>query len=184
MIPKWNRLVIWVWLPMPFIILSMELQLGLPILLPSPLDLPPLLPSSSTRSLRYPSFRSFPSIYIWSNLTHSIYPVYLWLIDKQEFGDFAILIQSGFSKKRALLFNFLSACACIIGSIIGVAIGEEGDASRWILALVAGGFIYIALADMVHELLREKGTKQTILQVYLLIIIWFLFFQRGRYRVY
>ncbi len=87
------------------------------------------------------------------------------MIGKQEFGDFAILIQSGFSKKRALLFNFLSACACIIGSIIGVAIGEEGDASRWILALVAGGFIYIALADMVHELLREKGTKQTILQV-------------------
>jgi zinc transporter ZupT len=69
-----------------------------------------------------------------------------------ELGDFAILINSGMSFKMALLFNFLSACACYVGLFIGISIGEDPETNKWIYAVAGGMFIYIALCDMIPEL--------------------------------
>ena len=55
------------------------------------------------------------------------------------------------SKKRALLFNFLSACTCYLGLIIGISLSEVGHATPWILGLAGGMFLYISLADMVSR---------------------------------
>ena len=64
-------------------------------------------------------------------------------------GDFAVLITSGLSIKRALLMNFMSSLTSFAGTIIGVSIGTQWKATPWIFALTAGLFIYIALVDMV-----------------------------------
>lgn len=74
----------------------------------------------------------------------------------QEFGDYALLISAGFSRYQALLFNFLCALTCILGAIIGSAAGTNKEANKYILGFIAGGFLYIALADMVPHLAKEK----------------------------
>ena len=51
--------------------------------------------------------------------------------------------------RMALLSNFLSACTCYIGLVIGISIGDVGG--QWIFAIAGGMFLYISLADMVNR---------------------------------
>ncbi|XP_046845971.1 zinc transporter ZIP4-like [Xenia sp. Carnegie-2017] len=87
-----------------------------------------------------------------------------------ELGDFAALLSSGMSAKQALLANFLSACSSFIGLIIGILIGQKtSEGNQWIFAIMGGMFLYIALVDMLPELMHSKelgGTSK--LQVFML----------------
>lgn len=67
-----------------------------------------------------------------------------------ELGDFAILINSGFSVKGALGLNFLSALTCYLGMGMGILLGEIQWAN-YIFAFAAGIFLYVSLADMVRH---------------------------------
>ena len=84
----------------------------------------------------------------------------------QEIGDFAVLIHSGYSKKKALMFNFLSASASFLGLLIVFIFGNiiEG-VSNWFMPIAAGGFIYIAVADLIPELHKTKNIKYSIIQI-------------------
>ena len=53
------------------------------------------------------------------------------------------------SYKMAMGFNFLSACSCYLGLVIGLLLGYTTSAVKWIYAIAGGMFIYIALVDMV-----------------------------------
>jgi zinc transporter ZupT len=64
-------------------------------------------------------------------------------------GDYAVLIQSGFSHYRALFWNFLSATTAFIGFFIGVALSTDDKIRQWIFAVTVGMFLYIALVDLV-----------------------------------
>jgi len=68
-----------------------------------------------------------------------------------ELGDFAILIHAGMSYRQALFYNFLSACMCYLGLVIGIYLGEFMN--KWIYALAAGMFIYISLSQMVIRII-------------------------------
>merc|ERR1719339_316484 len=68
-----------------------------------------------------------------------------------ELGDFAVLLNSGMTMKQAMMYNFLSACTCYLGLILGILLGEL-DANCNIFALAGGMFLYISLVDMVPEL--------------------------------
>jgi|SRR3989344_4667880 len=93
----------------------------------------------------------------------------------QEISDFGILIHSGYSRARALLWNFLSASAAILGVIIALLVGKTLEEIIPIgIAFAAGGFIYIAGSDLVPELHKTKELKKSLLQV-LAISIGFLF---------
>ncbi len=84
----------------------------------------------------------------------------------QEIGDFAVLIHAGYSKKRALWLNFLSAIASVLGAFAVLGIAQLAEISNsWFLPIAAGGFIYIALADLLPELQKTKGVKHSILQL-------------------
>lgn len=84
----------------------------------------------------------------------------------QEIGDFAVLIHAGYEKKEALWLNFLSALAAIIGLIIALIFGSIAQTfTTWILPIAAGGFIYIAVADLIPELQKTKELKYSILQI-------------------
>jgi len=84
----------------------------------------------------------------------------------QEIGDFAVLIHSGYTKKRALWLNFLSALTAIIGVFIALIFGSVAETfTLWILPIAAGGFIYIAVADLIPELQKTKKIKYSISQI-------------------
>jgi len=82
----------------------------------------------------------------------------------QEIGDFSILLYGGFSKKKALLFNFITALTAVFGGILTYALSFTFNFS-FLLPLAAGGFIYIAMADLMPELHKEKELKKSIAQI-------------------
>ena len=65
-------------------------------------------------------------------------------------ADIAILLHSGLTMKRAVCINFLSACVCYIGVILGILLGTNIEAANlWIFAIAGGLFLYVPLVDMV-----------------------------------
>src|SRR6185369_10484474 len=71
----------------------------------------------------------------------------------QEIGDFAVLIHSGYTKTRALWLNFLSALSAVLGAAVFFIFGNVAEMpASWLLPIAAGGFIYIAIADLIPEL--------------------------------
>ncbi|KAG1662255.1 Zinc transporter ZIP8 [Nymphon striatum] len=87
--------------------------------------------------------------------------------------DFAVLLNAGMSSKQAILYNFLSACTCYCGLIIGILLGELDEASTYIFALAAGMFLYISLVDMLPEMnltAEEASSKSVILGLKVLFI--------------
>ncbi len=89
----------------------------------------------------------------------------------QELGDFTVLLHSGYTKYKAIWFNFLSALSAFFGVLISFALGQAGEGFvSWILSLAAGGFIYIAVADLIPELHKTKELKHSFLQAAGIII--------------
>lgn len=72
-----------------------------------------------------------------------------------EIGDFAILIKSGCSKRKAMALQLLTAVGALSGTIIAL-LGTNGEAAPWVLPFTAGGFIYIATVSVLPELLEES----------------------------
>ncbi len=89
----------------------------------------------------------------------------------QEIGDFTVLLHSGYTRKRALWLNFLSALSAVFGVGIAFILGESGENFvMWILPIAAGGFIYIAMADLIPELHKTKEIKHSVLQIIAVIV--------------
>lgn len=90
-----------------------------------------------------------------------------------EVGDFAILVQSGCSKKQAMRLQLLTSIGALAGTACallteGGAVGSEvagGSGPGWILPFTAGGFIYVATVSVLPELLREASPLQSLLEV-------------------
>lgn len=88
----------------------------------------------------------------------------------QEVGDFAILLDNGYSKKRALFLNTLSSLSTLPGAMIAYFfLGATQEAVPFILALSAASFIYIAVADLVPVLHQKTGLKATLSQLGLML---------------
>lgn len=82
----------------------------------------------------------------------------------QEIADFGVLLYSGLSWKKALAFNFLSACTAIAGTIAGLFLGMRSEAFiEMIIPFAAGAFIYIAGSNLLPELFRKKHALRSLL---------------------
>lgn len=86
----------------------------------------------------------------------------------QEVGDFGVLLHGGFSKRKALFFNFITACTAFIGAIVALIL--NADFSFFLLPFAAGGFIYIAGSDLIPELHKECKLGSSLLQVFTFIL--------------
>ncbi|XP_078672469.1 metal cation symporter ZIP14-like [Branchiostoma floridae x Branchiostoma belcheri] len=69
-----------------------------------------------------------------------------------ELGDFAILLNAGMSVRQAMFYNFLSACSCFTGLVVGIVVGDNSQVGQWIFGLAGGMFLYISLVDMMPEM--------------------------------
>ncbi len=80
----------------------------------------------------------------------------------QELGDFGALVYGGFSRNKALFFNFASQLTCVIGGVAGFFMSGLGSATALLLPFAAGGFFYIAASDLIPELHKETDTRKVI----------------------
>jgi len=89
----------------------------------------------------------------------------------QEIGDFGVLLHGGFSKSKALLFNFLTALTAIVGGVIAVfASNIVPSITDYIIPIAIGGFIYIAGSDLIPELHKNFQIKKSIIQIIALVL--------------
>jgi zinc and cadmium transporter len=71
----------------------------------------------------------------------------------QQIGNFFVLLNSGFSKPRALIFNLLTGSGALVGGVLGYfALGQVGGLLPFVLAIAASNFMYIALSDLIPQL--------------------------------
>ena len=89
----------------------------------------------------------------------------------QEIADFGVLLYGGFTKKKALLMNFLTAGTAFIGLIIALIIGSKVEGLTDILIpIAAGNFIYIAGSDLIPELHKEVSLHKSLMQISMFVL--------------
>lgn len=76
----------------------------------------------------------------------------------QELGDFGVLVHGGWSRRRALVFNVLSASTFLVGGVVAWAVSARFDTS-WLLGFAAGNFLYIGASDLVPEVNRHHDPR-------------------------
>ncbi len=81
----------------------------------------------------------------------------------QEIADFGVLLYAGMKRWKALLYNLFSAGLAIIGAILGLILGARSEVFvQTILPFAAGGFVYIAGSNLIPELHKECGMKDSL----------------------
>ncbi len=89
----------------------------------------------------------------------------------QEVGDFAVLLQSGFSKRKAFLYNILASLTTLIGAALAYySLADMQQALPYVLAIAASSFIYIAVADLIPGLHKRVEFSQTVQQIILILL--------------
>ena len=96
----------------------------------------------------------------------------------QEIGDFGVLVYGGLSRKRALLFNFLSALTALLGVLVSSYFLQ--GFTGLLLAFTAGGFVYLAASELIPEIKKEENMGKSLVQLVLFVlgicVIWSLRF--------
>ncbi|XP_064874073.1 zinc transporter ZIP4-like [Oncorhynchus nerka] len=76
-----------------------------------------------------------------------------------ELGDFAILLHSGLSVKKALMLNVGSALTSFIGLYIALTVSTDLATKQWIAAITSGLFLYVGLADMLPTMIHADNRR-------------------------
>ncbi|HMN78342.1 MAG TPA: ZIP family metal transporter [Burkholderiaceae bacterium] len=88
----------------------------------------------------------------------------------QEIGDFIVLLNAGYTRKRAFVYNLLSGLAAVVGGIVGYfALQESRPLLPYVVVVAAASFIYVALADLVPDLQRSNRRGESLRQFLLLV---------------
>ncbi|XP_069054799.1 zinc transporter Slc39a7 [Lepisosteus oculatus] len=111
------------------------------------------------------SFLISPAVGVVTTVTILLHEV------PHEIGDFAILVQSGCTKRKAMLLQLLTALGALAGTACSLlAEGAGATATAWVLPFTAGGFVYIATVTVLPELLLgQAGPAQSLLEVLALL---------------
>ncbi len=89
----------------------------------------------------------------------------------QEIGDFGVLLYAGYTRRRALFLNFITALTAVLGAVVAIVLGAKLDNfSDFIVPFTAGGFIYIATADLIPELKKETAAHKSLYQLISIIV--------------
>lgn len=89
----------------------------------------------------------------------------------QEIGDFGVLLHSGFTRSRALISNIGVSLTSVFGGIIGFYLSHSTTIfASYLIPIAAGGFIYIASADLIPELKEGKTTRKTLATIIMFVV--------------
>lgn len=85
----------------------------------------------------------------------------------QEAGDYIVLLNAGFSRRKALFYNALSGLAAVAGGVLGYfLVGPWEAALPYLLVAASSSFIYVAVADLLPQLQQRLSWRQTLVQVF------------------
>jgi len=88
----------------------------------------------------------------------------------QEVGDFVVLLNSGYSRSKALLFNMLTTLGTVVGGVIAYfALQQVEPFIPYVLAIAAASFIYVAVADLIPSLHQRTELSATLQQSGLIV---------------
>lgn len=83
----------------------------------------------------------------------------------QEIGDFGVLLHGGFSKMKALFYNFITSLTAVLGTVIALILNTYiENINTFLIPFAIGSFIYIAASDLIPELHKETEVKKSIIQ--------------------
>ncbi|MBS0303830.1 MAG: ZIP family metal transporter [Proteobacteria bacterium] len=84
----------------------------------------------------------------------------------QEAGDYIVLLNAGFTRRRALAFNMLSGVAAVAGGIAGYfLVGPWQATLPYLLVVASSSFIYVAVADLLPQLQQRLSWRETAIQL-------------------
>ena len=88
-----------------------------------------------------------------------------------EIGDFMILLNAGFTRQRAFVFNLVSGLSAVLGGLIGYFVLEAMQSLLpYALMIAASSFIYIALSDLLPEMMRRSSLAKSLPEVGLVLV--------------
>lgn len=76
----------------------------------------------------------------------------------QELGDFAVLIQGGWTKRSALIFNLLSGLTFLLGGLTAYVLSSQINIA-WLIPFAAGNFIYIGASDLIPKVNQQTSSN-------------------------
>lgn len=89
----------------------------------------------------------------------------------QEIGDFIVLLNAGFTRTRAYVYNLLCSLMAVVGGVLGYFTLEQAtDWIPYVLVFASSGFIYIAVSDLMPQMQRRATMRETIPQIILIAI--------------
>jgi zinc and cadmium transporter len=100
----------------------------------------------------------------------------------QEIGDFIVLLNAGFSRMRAYVFNLLCSLMAVAGGLLGYyTLDHASSLIPYVLVFASSGFIYIAVSDLMPQMQRRATVRESVPQVLLigLGVVLVLFLTRG-----
>lgn len=80
----------------------------------------------------------------------------------QELGDFAVLVHGGWGKRKALLFNVLSALTFLVGGLTAYMVSFKINID-FLVPFAAGNFLYIGASDLVPEVNKHGNIKANLI---------------------
>ena len=84
----------------------------------------------------------------------------------QELGDLAILLDAGYTRRKALLLNLVSGFSAVVGAVVAVfALEWVPQVNQYVLSVAAAGFLYVAMADLIPDLHRGRIDSTTFRQL-------------------
>ncbi len=84
----------------------------------------------------------------------------------QEVGDYIVLINAGFSRMRALVYNLISGLAAVVGGVLGYFLIEPWQHMLpYLMVIAASSFVYVAVADLIPQLQKRLDARDTVLQL-------------------
>ena len=89
----------------------------------------------------------------------------------QEVGDYIVLLNAGFSRSRAMVYNMISGMSAVVGGVLGYVLIEPWQAYLpYMMVVAASSFVYVAVADLIPQLQRRLNWRDTALQIFWLAV--------------
>ncbi|MEN3294807.1 MAG: zinc and cadmium transporter [Burkholderiales bacterium] len=89
----------------------------------------------------------------------------------QEIGDFIVLLNAGFTRARAYVYNLLCSLMAVLGGVLGyLTLDRATNLIPYVLVFASSGFIYIAVSDLMPQMQRRATLRETIPQVILIAV--------------